>query len=185
MDIDTLELAVKQGRNSIVKQFIARGTPLNVPDVYGRTPLMLAILHGHKDITKMLIDAGVGIDAKDEHHRTYLISAAEKGHHDIVEMLLKTKIDINAQDYDDFTALMHAAKNGYKTIVEALLEAHADVTIKAHGNTALTFAKKQGHTDIAKMIEEEGKTPGYVAREKQRRLRASSGQEGDIQWFVE
>ena len=66
----------------------------------------------------------------------------------MAELLLQHGAEINLQDCKDHTALMLAAFNNYPAVVLRLLRAGADAKLRSvSGDTALGFAKKQGHSE--------------------------------------
>jgi ankyrin repeat protein len=72
-----------------------------------------------------------------------------------VELLLKRGAEVNVQGaLEGFTPLMTAAAEGLADVVRILLEAGANRDIKDQdGDTALTFARQNGHTEVVKLLE--------------------------------
>ena len=50
------------------------------------------------------------------------------------------------------TSLMFAASGGHQACVTVLLEAKANVSYNASGNTALSLARENGHTECADLL---------------------------------
>ena len=73
-----------------------------------------------------------------------------------MELLLERKADPNIVDNQEhFSALMHAAAEGYIEVVKILLDHGADATLKdIDGDTAESFARKNGHTGVADLLNE-------------------------------
>jgi ankyrin repeat protein len=57
---------------------------------------------------------------------------------------------------EGFTALMTAAAEGQLEVVRLLLERGADPTlVDTDGDTALSFARQNGHTMVAQLLEDQ------------------------------
>jgi ankyrin repeat protein len=107
-----------------------------------------------------LIDKGARLDEKDSDGKTALISAIEKDQKDIALALIDKGANLDEKDATGWTALFWAAYNGQKDIVLILIKNGADVSlITNRGDSALSIARAQGHTEIADAIS--------VARAKQ------------------
>ncbi len=69
--------------------------------------------------------------------------------------LLDHGANINAQDINGFTTLMYACSFGFDTIVRLLLSRGADIRITNNaGETALSSAQENGHTQIIALLEQ-------------------------------
>lgn len=80
--------AARQGNQEIVNSLIAKGTPLDIVDFHGRTPLHMAVLGGEANVVKALIDAGANVNARDGGGRTPLYLASAAGGYEIARALL-------------------------------------------------------------------------------------------------
>ena len=82
--------------------------------------------------------------------------ASDNGRLEAVKLLLKHKADINARNNNGDTPLIRAANNGHFDVVRFLVEKGAD-TNAHNGNsknaTAYTYAKQNGHKQIANYLE--------------------------------
>ena len=138
-----------------VRRLVLDGTRVDVIDEERRTPLMFAAFNGHAPVAEYLLDAGAEIDAKDSSGRTALMYASSGPFAETVGLLLKRGADFNVQGtLEGFTPLMTAAAEGLADVVRILLTAGADPDIKdKDGDTALTFAKQNGHSEVAALLE--------------------------------
>ena len=88
---------------------------------------------------------------------TPIMSASRGGHLGIVEELIKYGADVNSHN-DSGNALMWAVSSGNEELVGYLVRSGADVHwTNAMGITALDFAREQQKTNIAHLLEAEGK----------------------------
>ena len=85
--------------------------------------------------------------------RLPLFVACSSNHLDVAQLLLeRTEIDVNARGSDN--PLMSACLNGHSKIVACLL-AHPKIDatyIDEDGDSALSWARDQGHEEIVKML---------------------------------
>ena len=72
-----------------------------------------------------------------------------------VKLLLEKYADPNITDDEEhFTALMYAASEGQLEVVKLLLSNKANPSLKdVDGDDALTFAKNNGHAEIALLLQ--------------------------------
>ena len=147
--------AAYSGQLEEVRRLVRGGTSVKVIDEERRTPMMFAAFNGHAAVAEYLLDAGAEIDAKDSSGRTALMYAASGPFVDTVGLLLKRGAEVNVQGtLEGFTPLMTAAAEGLADVVRILLTAGADPDIKdKDGDTALTFAEQNGHSEVAALLE--------------------------------
>jgi len=147
--------AAYSGQLEEVRRLVRDGTSVEVIDAERRTPMMFAAFNGHAAVAEYLLDAGAEIDAKDSSGRTALMYAASGPFAETVGLLLKRGAEVNVQGtLEGFTPLMTAAAEGLADVVRILLTAGADPDIKdKDGDTALTFAKQNGHSEVAALLE--------------------------------
>ncbi len=137
-----------------------------------------AAMRGDVEKVKALLAADPDLVAsKDEHGWTPLYFAAASGHKDVVELLIANKADVNALN-QNFTPLRAAVLNHHPDVADLLIASNAQMTIfdaaaggyieivkaqlKAdptlvsatdhNGWTALHFAARNGHLDVAKLL---------------------------------
>ena len=143
------------GKLDEVRRLVLDGTRVDVIDEERRSPLMFAAFNGRSAVAEYLLDAGAEIDAKDSSGRTALMYAASGPFAETVGLLLKRGAEVNVQGtLEGFTPLMTAAAEGLADVVRILLAAGANRDIKdKDGDTALTFAKQNGHSEVAALLE--------------------------------
>lgn len=142
------------GNADAVEQAVAAGVDVNAVDEEKRTALMLAAFNGHVEIVKLLLDHDAKLSERDSMGRTPLMFAATGDNAAACEALLAAGADVNATDTGEgFTALMHAAAEGQLEVVKVLLQHNADRSRRdIDGDTAQSFAEKNGHTEVVKML---------------------------------
>ena len=118
---------------------------------------------------KALIAADADNNAKGQNGRSALHFASRKGYTDIVNILLDNGASVESRDTDyGRTPLFFAAAKGQTDVVRALVSAGADVnTQRNDGRSALSIASEEGHTEVAKMLLDNGaqigRTPLFFA----------------------
>jgi ankyrin repeat protein len=148
--------AALKGDYSTVNKAIETGTDVNATNQNGSTALMLAGFNGHTRIVEYLLQKGADVNIKDGNKRTALIYAASGNNAETVERLIEAGAELDHTDKaEHFTALMFAASEGQTEVVKILLNAGADKTIKdKDGETALDFARNNGHSKTAELLAE-------------------------------
>jgi ankyrin repeat protein len=147
--------AAYMGKLDEVRRLVLDGTPVDVTDPEGRSPFMFAAFNGHSSVVEYLLDAGAEIDAKDSNGRTALMYASSGPFAETVGLLLKRGADVNVQGtLEGFTPLMTASAEGLVDVVRLLLAAGADRNLEDEdGDTALTFARQNGHAEVVALLE--------------------------------
>ncbi len=110
-----------------VKQHIASGSDLNVPDPFGgSSPLISAAVFGKTEMAKVLIDAGVDLNFQNNDGSTALHTAAFFCRPEIVQMLLEKKVDktikntFGATAYDNVAGSFSDIKASYDMMGKVL-----------------------------------------------------------------
>lgn len=152
---DILNEAALNGDLNKMKEWIGQGADPNGFDQEGRTPLMFASFNGQIDIVRLLLEAGADPGIRDAMGRTALLYASTGPFAETVKLLLDHQADPNVVDSDEhFSPLMHAAAEGQLEVVRLLLESGADPMLKdIDGETAALFARNNGHTEVAGLIQ--------------------------------
>ena len=144
-----------EGNTKKVRLALENGVDVDAANDQGSTALMLAGFNGHKEIVGLLLDHGAGVDARDEVGRTALMYSASGPFPEIVRILLEKGADPNLSDKsENFTALMFAAAEGQAEVVRVLLLQGASFEkTDVDGETALDFARSNGHSEVVQLLE--------------------------------
>jgi ankyrin repeat protein len=81
-----------------------------------------------------------------------IIAGAWNGHRDAVQFLLDKGANVNARLKRGQTALMVASYHGYKDTVSLLLANGADTCLDSNGETALMWAERNRHSEVAELL---------------------------------
>lgn len=150
--------AALNGDIQTVQSELIAGVDVNAASLNGQnqTALMLAAYNGHKKLVEMLIVHGGNVNAKDATNRTALMYCCSGPFPETTQILLDKGAEVNIIDNNErWTALMFAAAEGHLENVKLLLGQGADYKLKdTDGDTAASFAVNNGHSQVAKMIEE-------------------------------
>lgn len=154
-DEEALLGASFQGNQGEVERLVSKGVAVDTVDSEQHTPLMFAAFNGHTEVVEFLLERGAELGAKDANGRTALMYASSGPFAETVSFLLDQGAEVNLQGTSEgFTALMTAAAEGQLEVVRLLLDRGADRTIKdTDGDTALSFARQNGHTDVVELLE--------------------------------
>ncbi len=131
-------------------------------DSMGGTPLLLALNLGHFDVARLLIARGADVRAATSGKVTSLMELADAlpppvlhaEQLDLAETLVKRGVAIDERRAGPgTTALMMASIHGNKDLVQLLLRLGADPRLEDNkGQTALSFAQKKGHSEVAELL---------------------------------
>lgn len=141
---------------SEIRTFLAEGGDVNRLDKDGATALMAATAMGADALVRDLLARNADVNAADHDGQTALMLAAgleTPATSRIIEALLASKADVNLQKRDGWSALMFAAARNRPDVVRTLLDHGADAGRRnAHGMTAHTLAKANGHARILALL---------------------------------
>lgn len=151
----SIQEAALTGQTDMVIKHIESGTDVNSKDNEGRTALMYAAYNGHAEIMRALIRRGADVNIQDNYGRTALMMAASGPFPQAVQLLLDNNANTNIADKEEhYTALMYAAAEGQTENVKILLAYRANPFLKdADGDSAITFARNNKHSEIVKLLQ--------------------------------
>jgi ankyrin repeat protein len=146
--------AARDGQIDMVRSSLEKGARPDAQDTDGRTALMMASYNGHFEMVRLLLEHGAEVGLQDQFGRTALMYAASGPFPETVRLLLDQGANENRQDKEEgFTALMYAAAEGQADVIRVLLAHGADVNMTdKDGDTALDFAKKNGHREAVEIL---------------------------------
>ena len=156
-----LRNAAFDGQSEKVRSILDIGLKADARDPEDRTALMMASFNGHTETVRLLLDRGAKVDTRDSVGRTALMYAAAGPYSQTVQLLLKRGAVVNMRDRKEgWTALMFAAAEGQSDVIQVLLNHGAERKVTdLDGDTALDFAKKNGHRISIKLLRKEIPSP--------------------------
>ena len=139
------------GHVELAMLLLERGANIEEVNDEGYTPLMEAAREGHEEMVALLLSQGADINAQtEETQETALTLACCGGFLEVADFLIKAGADL---ELGASTPLMEAAQEGHLDLVKYLLENGALVNAQTGtGDTALTYACENGHTDVADLL---------------------------------
>lgn len=158
---DDLHDAARSGKTAAVRHFL-REDPggVNKRDEHKSTPLFLAAHRGHGDVAQFLLAAQANVNARNDFNSTPLDWAASNGHGEVVRILIAAKANITAVDNHGRRPLHNAAIGGHGEVVQILVEAEPSTSHvegkDGAGQTALGWAKQQGHPAVQQILKDAG-----------------------------
>ena len=161
-----LNLACRNNSIEMVKLLLANGADVNIKGHGDYTSLMWAAESAKTtEIMELLIEKGADINPIAQDGVNALIKAifgvlSDSGSLDAVKLLIDKGMDVNyalvTEDGAGYTALMFAIRWGKIEVIKYLISVDADVNAKAKGDTPLSIAVEEEHTDIIKLLKESG-----------------------------
>ena len=132
---------------------------------------MLAASNGSAPMINLLVEAGSNPNTALPAGETPLMSAARTGRQDAVRRLIGHGAEVNAREtWRGQTALMWAAGEGHLLAVSELIRGRAEVGAKSQaGFSALLFAVRQGHIDVARALLDAGAEVNDALPKRRRR----------------
>lgn len=143
-----LMLALRNGSMRVFNVLLnAPSIDIEIKARNGDTALMIAAYTANRSAVDALLAKGAEVNRPGW---TALHYAAAAGDNDIVARLLEKSAYIDAESPNKTTPIMMAARGGHIMTVKLLLDEGADALLKNEvGMTAIDFAVKSGHQDIA------------------------------------
>lgn len=147
--------AANLGHTEIVKLLVNNGAQISLSNQECDSPFHRAIINNHIDIVLFLLDRNVDINSKCKRREQRAITV-DKNSGYVVNSFVETVV----------TPLSLAVEQGHLKIVDILIERGAKVnemltskvllTNNIHTTTALEIAEKNGHTQIAELLQGAG-----------------------------
>lgn len=113
--------AALNGHTECVELLLSSGSPADVSDENGFTPLHFAAAHGHSSCVEVLLIAGAAVDAVAVGGQTSLFLACEAGRLDCAQILLSAGADRSLTTADKCTTLHAAVRSGHMDLLRLLL----------------------------------------------------------------
>lgn len=171
-NVTPLSIAVKQGREPIVRALLASGADPNIADNHGASPLFLAAKLGHESIVRALLEYGGNIERRMDGDDTFTFldggfDVYDKGELGATPLLIACKGSFgciaiallahgaNASAVDDLsnTPLHYASAGGDVVMVRALIASGGLLDGRdLSGTTPLNDAIWRGHSAAALVL---------------------------------
>jgi ankyrin repeat protein len=158
--------AARVGDLEQIRQLIAAGGDVNVPEADGSTALLWAAYQSDAEMVTALIEAGADPDAANEFGVTPLLQASRNGDPAVIEALLNGGADIELTHPQGETPLMAASRSGSVAAVSLLLArgSNPNAVESVQEQTALMWAVAEGHLDVVDVLLGAGADPNMRAR---------------------
>ncbi|KAE8600901.1 hypothetical protein XENTR_v10013447 [Xenopus tropicalis] len=169
-----ISVATKTGDMESLRKAFEDGVPLDVKDMFYKTPLMSACASGNLNVVQYLLEQGADVNATDNFLWTPLHHACHASQDAIADLLLKHGAKIDALAFNGSTPLMRAIESGSLNCAHLLINSGAKVQIQnKKGQTVLDVAKAYADYRLIDMIqakldslpkpkEKKGKTKGNM-----------------------
>jgi ankyrin repeat protein len=143
--------AAREGREEIVREFLAAGMNAGVANERGETAVACAAAGGHGHVVALLLSRGAPPNAGSAEGETALLNAAQSGDAQSVSALLAAGADGRARDRSGLTPLAAAVLAGHAAVVELLADSSAESL-----DHALQLAAVKGHTAVMSVLMDRG-----------------------------
>ncbi|MCG2589978.1 ankyrin repeat domain-containing protein [Rhodohalobacter sulfatireducens] len=147
-----LHYAISEGNEEMVKSLIKLGANVNEMNAHYNTPLTIAIINERNQVVDILLQAGANPNYGNNDKMTPTHIAALTGNYDSMTSLIANQADINIMSETGVTPLMLAAAKGHYDVVNLLLRNDAKDLVNRNGESALKWAKQNGHTSVAEIL---------------------------------
>lgn len=151
-ELPPLVEAAAKGDLGTVKTEVGKGTLVDTKDSRQRTALYHAASEGKTEVVAFLISEGANVNTKRDDGDTPLMAAARKGDMALVTALIEGGADVKNADNFGRTPLMMAASSGSKEVFDLVLKGSDLNATDKYELSALIFAMRAGHMDLAKYI---------------------------------
>jgi len=166
--VDDFLRAAREGREDVVRQFLAAGMNPDVANEHGVNAVASAAAGGHGHVVTLLLSRGAKPNAVSPEGQTALMAAAQSGDEQAVKALLAAGADAQATDGAGLSPLAGAVLAGQTAVVALLAERasgsldHALQLAAVKGNTAV-MSVLMDHGASALAVREDGRTPMMFA----------------------
>lgn len=159
-----LHIAIEAGDPALARLLLEAGADAALLDRAGEPPLMLAARVGEPATAAALLEHGAAVDARDGHFgQTPLMVAARHGHSAVAKLLLDAGADVNAATraaaaprFVPPSESPPGLSKGIGIVRAGWPEGRGKRFPTAGNKTALLYAAREGHLDVARLLVERG-----------------------------
>jgi cytohesin len=144
------------GRLPAVERDVAAGSPVDVRDRDGITPLVRAVQADDPELVRWLLAHGASLDRVAGPGGTALHWAIGAGRLGLAEELLRAGANCNARDPEGWTPLAVAATRGDRRLVEVLLDHGASTSVRSNRGRTVLYPAAIGGPDMVQLLLERG-----------------------------
>ena len=146
---------------SLALRLMETGTPVDVRDRNGRTPLMVAAAFGNRAVAEALLAGRADPRARDRlYGDTALHFAALSGRVAVAKLLLSRGVSVNAGANMGETPLHYAALYNHRKMITLLIDSGADIdAADGMALTPLQYASRRGRLLARDLLRELGARP--------------------------
>jgi ankyrin repeat protein len=120
---DHFLVALATGHRPLIELYLDAGSPQDLPDAQGRTPLLLALLRQDWALARRLIEAGADVRRADDSGTTPAMAAALHGQAPLLEAIQRRGAPLDAVDAHGHLALHYAIVGRQRDTFTPLLQA--------------------------------------------------------------
>jgi ankyrin repeat protein len=162
--VTPLQLAIAAGDAELTRELLEAGADVAQPDRAGEQPLMLAARAGEPAVARALLEHGAEVDARDPAFgQTALMVGAREGHLELAKLLLDAGADVDARTraaepprFIPPSESPAGLSKGIGIIRAGWPEGRGKRFPAAGSKTALLYAARAGHLDVARLLVERG-----------------------------
>jgi ankyrin repeat protein len=159
-----LHLAIGNGDAAMTRWLLDAGAAAAMADRAGEPPLLLAARVGEPAVAAALLAHGAAVDTRDAHFgQTPLMVAVRNGHLELAKLLLDAGADVNAQTtaaepprFIPPSESPPGLSKGIGIVRAGWPEGRGKRFPAAGAKTALLYATREGHLDVARLLVERG-----------------------------
>ena len=148
---------------AIARLLCNAGADLNTPSS-PESPLDIHAGSGRVEPVKVLLECRANVHRTRPNGASALYMASQSGHAGAVRVLLDSKARVDQRKDTSHSPLAVACQCGHPEVAGMLMDAKADVNKVYRGWSAVSWAKKHGHTEVVDVI---------LARKKMKKKRSS------------
>ena len=151
-----LVISAQSGHLAVVRELMKADANVHHATKDGDTSLWRAAANGRLEVVHLLVEAGARLEQAMHNGMTPLFGACQGighgCHPEAVRVLAGLGASVDTPRVDGLTPLLLAAHQGYLEVVRILVDSGADKSVQLRGDTAMSFALQNGHSDVVELL---------------------------------